>query len=41
MRVSFQRDEEGDLRRTVGQVRDLPNTQLVVQAATDAATDIC
>ena len=28
---------EGDPRRTVGQFRDLPNTQLVVQAATDAA----
>ena len=41
MRVSFQRDREGDPRRTVGQVRDHPNTQLVVQAATDAATDIC
>ena len=41
MRVSFQRDREGDLRRTVGQVRDHPNTQLVVQTATDAATDIC
>ena len=41
MRVSFQRDREGDLRRTVGQVLDHPNTQLVVQAATDAATDIC
>ena len=40
MRVSFQRDGEGNLRRTAGQVWDLPNTQLVVQAATDAATDI-
>ena len=41
MRASFQRDREGDPRRAVGQVRDLPNAQLVVQAATDAATDIC
>ena len=41
MRASFQRDREGDPRRTVGQVQDHPNTQLVVQAATDAATDIC
>ena len=39
IRVSFQRDREGDPRR--GQVRDHPNTQLAVQAATDAATDIC
>ena len=37
MSVSFQRDREADPRRTVGQVRD----QLVVQAATDAAADIC
>ena len=41
MRVSFQRDRKGDPRRTVGQVRDHPNTQLVVQTATDAAADIC
>ena len=41
MRVCFQRDREGDPRRIVGQVRDLPKTKLVVQAATDAATDIC
>ena len=40
MRVSFQRDREVDLRCTVGQVPDHPNTQLVVQAATDAATDM-
>ena len=33
MRVSFQRDREGEPRRTVGQVPDLPNTQLVVQGA--------
>ena len=32
MKVSFQRDSEGDPRRTAGQVRDHPNTQLVVQA---------
>ena len=41
MRVSFQRDREGDPRLTVGQVWDHPKTQLVVQLATDAATDIC
>ena len=32
---------EGNPGRTVGQVQDHPNTQLVVQAATDAAIDIC
>ena len=41
MRVSFQRKREDDPRRTVGQVRDHPNTLLVVQTATNAATDIC
>ena len=40
-KVSFQRDREGDPRRTVGQVGDHPNTQLVVHAATGAAIDIC
>ena len=33
--------EEHDERRTVGQVRDHPSAQLVVQAATYAATDTC
>ena len=28
MRASFQRDREGNPRRTVGQVRDLPNTSV-------------
>ena len=37
----FHRNREDNPRHTVGQVRDHPNTQLVVQAATDAATDIC
>ena len=39
--VSRSKKREGDPRRTVGQVRDHPNTQLVVQAAVDAAVDIC
>ena len=41
MNVSFPRDREDDPRRTAGQVQDHQNTQLVVQAATVAATDTC
>ena len=41
MKVSVQSDREDGPRRNAGQVRNHQNAQLVVQAATVAATDLC